>query len=497
MSVLEKLRRSGASRSKLKALVAKRAQDRKADTFAVLSRVIVSNYAWIPISQLGGPAHIERLKNMLTVFPRSTSKHNLEPDPIILYEETDTHLGIPRDYFARKTTGKFQVDLNLSEGFPLQFESKVKLWANQFEPVGSMVEAFQTGILGGILQAPCGMGKTVVALEIARKLGRSTLVVVHKEFLMDQWVERIREHLPDARIGTVRLDSVKFRDCDFVIAMLGSLLARRYPKEFYEYPALVISDEVHRVAAPTWHRAITQFRPKWRMGLSATPYRKDGTDNVFLWHIGPVVHRSKVQRRQPKVKRIKTGVYFPQSIDPEKLPDMTLIRILAKSNKRNGLIVGTLIKAVETGRKIIVFSDLREHLLDLQEGFRQLAPKVHNDVFVGSWFTPEWLRSNRKGKVKFRRRTKQELKLAEKAQVIWATYAMAREGLDIDTLDTCFLVTPKSDVEQTVGRILRCKKEKDPIIVDFIDDSCAKLKRQASSRMKVYKKLGAFKVTEQ
>lgn len=514
MTFIEKIRVSNASRSKLRALLKKTngeaarpvpgavqlglpvLRPKPAEDRTPAGVVVFSNKAWVPMEQIGGPSAVERLKEKLTIRPRSTSPHNPEPDPIICYEEEGDRLGVPRDYFARKTTGKFDVDVQVTEGLPVAIEKPVRLWDHQHEPVETIVDTFKKGLFGGILEAPCGTGKTVMGLEIARRLGITTLVVVHKEFLMDQWKERIQQHMPDAKIGTVWQDKIEFRGKDIVVAMLGSLLSRRYAEAFYEWPGLVITDEVHRIGAPTWGRCIAQFRSRWRLGLSATPRRKDGADDVFLWNIGPVLYRCKEQRRSPLVKRYKTGVHLPARIDGDKLSDATLTRILSKSTKRNGQIVATLIQAVQTGRKIIVFSDLREHLLELQEGLKLMAPDIHSDAFTGSWFTPEWLATGRKLSPKFRKRSKEELKRAEGAQVIFATYQMAKEGLDIDTLNTVFLTTPKTDVEQAVGRILRTQGPKDPIIVDFIDECSGRTKRMAGSRLKTYTKLGAFKVTE-
>ena len=491
MSVLSRLKNSSVARRRLKRLAEGPREVQDSQT------VVISNRAWVPIAGLGTPSNIERVKSRLTIFPRSTSPHNPDPEPIILYEQVDGVLGVPRDYFARNTKGNFKVKRKLSKGLPLGFTSKVKLWDNQLEPVLQITEKLQSGDLGAVLEAPCGTGKTIMALEIARRLGVTTLIIVHKEFLLKQWKDRIIEFLPDAKVGIAWKGDLRFRGKDFVVAMLGSLLSRRYVDIFYQWPGLVITDEVHRIGAPTWGQVIHQFASQWRLGLSATTHRKDNADRVFLWNIGPVAYRLKGQRRQPKVKRIQTGAGFPARVDPDKLGDAILYRILSKSTKRNGLIIATLVKAAETGRKIIVFSDLREHLLTLKEGLQQLAPKIHSEVFVGSWYHPNWLRSNRKSKPKFQKQKQRDWDRATGAQIIFATFQMAKEGLDIEALNTCFLALPKTDVEQAVGRILRTTGVKDPIIVDFLDDCCTRLKRMAGSRMKLYKKLGAFKVTEQ
>ena len=139
---------------------------------------------------------------------------------------------------------------------------------------------------GAILSLPCGYGKTTVALALACKLGLKTLVIVHKEFLLDQWVERINEFVPGSSIGRIQRDTVDVEGKDFVMGMLQSVSQKSYPKEVFQEFGLVIVDEAHHICAQVFSQAFLKFCPKYTMGLSATPERLDGLTPVFTLVFG-------------------------------------------------------------------------------------------------------------------------------------------------------------------------------------------------------------------
>lgn len=140
-----------------------------------------------------------------------------------------------------------------------------------------------------MLIAGCGTGKTVMGAEIALRLGLSTCVLVHKEFLADQWEEAFEMVCPGIRIGRLQRDQCDTgHDYDVVLAVTQSVTnsRREYPIEFYRSFGLVIGDEVHRYAAGVWQKAITSFPAAYRLGLTATPYRGDRMWPVLEAHFG-------------------------------------------------------------------------------------------------------------------------------------------------------------------------------------------------------------------
>jgi len=121
-------------------------------------------------------------------------------------------------------------------------------------------------------------------------MGKTALVLVHKEFLINQWRERIQEFLPNAKIGIVWRDKLRFTGKDIVLCMMQSLLARKYVSRLYKWPGLLVIDECHRAGAPKMNQTVRLFNADHRLGLSATPTRKDKADNVFLYHASATVY---------------------------------------------------------------------------------------------------------------------------------------------------------------------------------------------------------------
>ncbi len=332
---------------------------------------------------------------------------------------------------------------------------------------------------GTILEAHCGTGKTVMGMDMIRRLNTPTCVLVHKEFLMDQWQERIAEFMPEAKVGIWRqgrFDSGETHDV--VIAMIQSLIGKRqYPSEQFASFGFVCGDEVHRQAAPQWQRAIVKFPALYRLGLTATPDRRDGMQIVFFSHIGRIGYRLPTKPEKPKVHKIALKTLVPKKDYIQqwdgKANTSKLISILANNNSRTDVILGYLVRAVSAGRKILVLTERLTHVSHMiDEGVRRCSEDTVFAKYVGGM-------------------SKAARKKAEKADVIVGTYQMAQEGLDIPDLDTLFLATPKTSITQPVGRILRdFPGKKSPMVIDFADEKIPVLKAYWFSRRKKYVALG-------
>lgn len=252
------------------------------------------------------------------------------------------------------------------------------------------------------------------------------------------------------------------------------------------HPSYVLHDSkllvhnCHRVGAETWSAVPTKFKARWRLGVSATPRRKDGAENVFYYHIGKILYASKEQRMSPKIRRVWTNFKMVQTptLNPSMVSKNVMLKFMCGNKARNKAIVDQIILAVSAGRKPIVLSERLNHLDAIDAMFRRdweqekktSAPSV--GFYVGGM-------------------KEEELEEAAKAQVIFATRQFAEEGLDIPALDTIFLTTPFSDVEQAVGRILRpCDGKKDPIVVDIRDDAVPFCVKSATYRDNFYQKMG-------
>jgi superfamily II DNA or RNA helicase len=328
-----------------------------------------------------------------------------------------------------------------------------------------------------IFRATTGFGKTYCALAIAARLGTTVLVVVTKEDLMEQWQKAILKHttLTEDDIGFVQQDRCDYRDKAIVIGMVQSIAKDKYGDDYKSYFGLVIFDEVHRMGADTFSLSCQFFSAVYRLGLSATPYRIDGKDMVFTSHIGPVRVQTALVAVPPKVYMIETGwrprgyIYYT----PGKM--MGLIKALAEDRARNDRIVKHIYRAWEGKRVTIVFSDLKiTHLRVLHDlAVEAGIPATEMAYYVGGL-------------------TEAQRELAKTKRIILATYAMVGEATDIPWLDVAILATPRANVQQAVGRVLREVEGKPvPIIVDFMDTAIPELKQYAHKRLRTYASLSA------
>jgi len=490
-------------------------------------RAIIDGLVWRPYSELTEHQRAA-LRSRLTLTPKQTSEHSKEIKPIHMFVEDDRAqmFGMPREFYAENR--KLQLDevLRVSDGAPLSARIRSQIthdgpYAEQGQAVDRLVQLLQSRPWGGTtFKAGCGSGKTVVGLSVARRIGRRTLILTHKEFLMDQWVERIGEHLPGATVGIVRQKKCEFEGCDFTVAMLGSLASKQaYPPEFYRAFGLLIFDELHRMGAETWAPIPQQFAARYRLGLSATPRRKDGTGDVFWNHIGRVGYAYRTEPLVPQLRKIVVESELRGRMDSSgrirdasKLGSTEIVTQLTNLDSRTQAIAEDVLEAVVRGRKIMVMGERLEHLRQIAEALSNLLQEKQLnftpviDFYVGDWFTGE---VDERGTPKKRRRTRQELKRAESANVIFATAQMASEGLDVQALDVLWVATPVSDIEQSVGRVRRpcmpredkcarlcpwrageCQGKPVPVVTDMIDANIPAAITKWKSRLRFYARIG-------
>ena len=144
-----------------------------------------------------------------------------------------------------------------------------------------------------MLELYCAWGKTSASLNIITQLKKKTIVIVHKEFLMNQWIERIQQFLPAARVGKIQGPVIDIDDKDIVIAMLQSLSMKDYPSSVFDSFGFTIIDEVHHISSEVFSNSLFKLVTKYMLGLSATMNRKDGTTPVFKMFLGDVIYKSK------------------------------------------------------------------------------------------------------------------------------------------------------------------------------------------------------------
>lgn len=321
---------------------------------------------------------------------------------------------------------------------------------------------------GGVLSLPTGTGKTVIALNIACTLKLKTLIIVHKQILLDQWTNRIEQFVPSATIGRIQQNTVNIEDCDIVVGMLQSIALRDYILSGFGF---IIFDEVHVVPAPVFSRVLLKLCAPYMLGLSATPDRKDGLSQIIYWFIGPIFFEHTLSHKsEVTVFAVEHSLSYKFIPKGKQICMATTINMLSLDQKRNELIIRIVSDLATFNYKIIILSDRRNHCILLKE---QLEKVTSVGLYLGCM-------------------KRSELEESQDKNVIIATYGMAKEGLDIPSLNALVLAHPRSDVVQACGRILHSnylQNTKNPVIIDIIDNWFMG-RAQFNKRQQYYKNSG-------
>lgn len=398
-----------------------------------------------------------------------------------LWKMDGNYLLLPRGSATRYMNNpRFNLDDRTVLGEEVDFKHRIQSRPNQVSFIDKLYSATM-GTYGTLGMAEPGFGKTVCTLRVIAELGRPALIIVHKSFLMNQWVERVKEYydITDDEIGIVQQDRCEYEGRKIVVAMAQSLLSRNYPTSFYEHFGTLAVDEVHRFAAPTFRETIVMFPARYRIGVTATPKRKDGLQAVFESHIGKIHAKGEKRKIKPDVTQLAADMVVASEKpfrDYSGRPSLVkAVTFITQSETFNRQIARMAVRAADAGRKIIIFSDRVKHLELIEEALKVEMAKEGKRFTVGYYI----------GGMK-----EEQLTISATRHIIIATFAMAQEGLDIPELDTCFLTTPKSDIEQTVGRITRdYADKKNPLVVDFVHPISICM-GMAKKRLKQYTALG-------
>jgi len=425
------------------------------------------------------PQELDKIRNELTIHPQTSGRPTIEkPTPIKAYRECSAKMYIPY-FYAEKRFGEGKpIQSELSPGHDINLSFQGKLMGAQ----PAVVETYLKKVLnvsavksGGLLELPCGFGKTALSLYLIAELKKKTLVIVHKEFLMNQWIERIEQFLPGARIGKIQGPTIDIEGKDIVIGMLQSLSMKEYSPAVFESFGFLVVDEVHHISSEVFSNSLFKIVTRYTLGLSATMNRKDGTTRLFKMFLGDVLFKgAREETFNVEVRAIDYYVdddtFNRVEVDYRgNVMYSTMISKLCEYSHRSEFILTVLKNLIEEDdeQQIMILAHNKNLLTYLHDAIehREIARSV--GYYVGGM-------------------KEKDLKESEKKQVVIATYAMAAEALDIKTLTTLIMATPKSDIQQSVGRILREKHEKH-IVVDIVD-SHACFKRQWAKRKAFYNK---------
>ena len=421
--------------------------------------------------------NLKNLKELLTVKPYIPSVF-VKPQYVQRYPvfyETEEHIYLPKHYGIDKY-GLFKSttrNINKTNVSYWKFSGTIR---DSQKPV---IESYLTPEpRDGIISLQTGGGKTVCALYIASVLQMPTIVLVHNTFLRDQWTDRIRAFLPSARIGSIQGDTVDVQNRDIVVAMLQSVSMKEYPKSVFEGFGFLIVDECHHIASEAFSQAIPKLTCKHMLGLSATPDRKDRLMHVINWFLGPLLYKSDTSDKVDEKVKVEVYEFEPEDSSYNDVIynhagvmfTSLMVNKVVEYNPRNKLIIDVLTDLYhEKEREILVLTDRVDHTQVL---FDMLPTEIQETACI--------LGRNVK--------SAQRAEWCESKRILIATYSMCKEGFDVAKLNTLVIATPRPDVDQIVGRILRTEKTTrtiHPLIIDIVDPA---FRRQFQERLSLYNK---------
>ena len=421
--------------------------------------------------------NIHEIKGKLTVKPYVPSVF-VNPrfvQKYAVYKESENFMYVPK-HFGIEEFGKItSSDRDVPQTDSAFWEFTGKLRESQIEVVNSFLTPEPRD---GLICLQTGGGKTVCGLYIASQLKLPTLVLVHNTFLRDQWIERIKAFLPHARIGIFQGDKQEVENRDIVVGMIQSVSMKEIPAKTFKPIGFVIVDECHHIASEAFSQAIPKITSKYMLGLSATPERKDRLMFLIHWFLGPLLYKSNNTDKEDPAVKVE---YYEFSEGDDKFNEIIynqsgvmftslMINKLVEYEPRNRLLIDILTDVYEEkGRQILVLSDRVEHGNIL---FKMLPEHIQSDACILSRKVDSKTRSE----------------WCESKRILIATYQMCKEGFDVATLNTLVIATPRPDVDQIVGRILRVEKDKrniDPLILDIVDPA---FRRQFQERLSLYTK---------
>lgn len=418
---------------------------------------------------------VMQLKDDLTMTPNvNFSMGSGDTKSFPIYTENDKRLYIPRYYGLQKFGIPTKCTIQEGEHRP-NMVFKGQLREEQLIPVSNYIEsAKDLSKRGGIISMKCGGGKTIMSVYIACHFKRKTMFVSHKDFLNQQFIDTVKQFVPDAKIGIIKQSKVDVDDKDFVVASLQSLAMREYPLDIFKEFGLVIIDEVHHMGAEVFCRAFRKLNVSMILGLSATLNRKDGMRKVFESYIGKSVYK------QTTKEKIDVNVEIHKYFDPDiqysankqlwngKPNASAMINNICSFKPRTDYIIKVLnrILTQEPERKILILSERIQHLKDI------------NDMILGAYTTGFYVGGMKQS----------QLDTSSEQQIILASYQMAAEGMNIPSLNTVIFASPISDIQQSIGRILREKPSERkyiPLCIDIMDEFSIFI-RKTYTRIKYY-----------
>jgi len=340
----------------------------------------------------------------------------------------------------------------------------------------------------GVLVAPSGIGKTVIGIYVIAQRKTNTLILVHRKSLLDQWRMQLSSFLGMGLKDIGEIGGGKNKPNGILdVAMIQSMERKGVINNIIENYGFIVVDECHHIPAFTFERILSHAKAKYVLGLTATPYRRDGHQPIILMQCGPICHRITEKRDVFNCTMIPRVTEFTFESSESEHISKIWSRLIA-DERRNKLITDDIIKTAQAGRHPIVITERREHLKILADRLNEMAGDLV--ILYGGLGRKQ------------QKETMEKLRNCSKdsKKIILATGSYIGEGFDEIQLDTLFVTMPisfKGKVVQYAGRLHReCQGKQDIQVYDYADVKVPLLLKMYLKRLKAYKSMG-YKILEE
>ena len=415
----------------------------------------------------------------------------------VLYERSGYDLYLPFGCLKelwKKFGGRYEFVSCFKDFYKKNYQSHIKLYPYQEQAVNRLLSA-----KNGILVSPCGSGKTQMALELIARIGGKALWLTHTGELLTQSMERAKScfDLPSNAYGTITAGKVNIGSVITfaTVQTMCNIDLKQYAREW----DVVIVDECHKaIGTPTkimqFYKVLTNVKARYKIGVTATPKRADGLERCMTALLGNIEHtipKEEVKKFTCPVKVNKRETNYKPNLDVVLAGDGTivyssLINDLIQHDKRNVQIANDITCLGSKNKKVLVLSDRVEHLTKLKNLICKMDGSLINK-------TKQLMALSNSKKARGERRQVLKDLNDGKINVVLATYALAKEGLDVPNLNYVVFASPQKDettVTQSAGRVGRKAEGKEyGVVIDYVDSNFGMLAGFSKKRNSVYKKL--------